>query len=166
LFDSTNNLFFFNLPIGINFKQSNFNFFNYSFLYNGNLKNLEFNLNSNFLNLETISTKFINSENLNLYSFFNLQNKNNFFQPDFVKSSRFVKRSQGLILPLRLKKSYDKSNLFVLDMNNYSYSTLKNKPNLQPDYLVLKQKRYTKKLNMTKLSYIENKKKQNYYSYL
>jgi hypothetical protein len=79
---------------------------------------------------------------------------------DYVESSRFIKRTQGVNLPLRIVKypfgldsTYDTNynistlNLFNLKFND-TENSLKHKSVPHTSYLSIKQKRYTKKKNI------------------
>jgi hypothetical protein len=84
------------------------------------------------------------NNNLNMYT-------------DYAESSRFIKRTQGINLPLRIVKypfgldsTYDTNynvetlNLFNLKFND-TENSLKHKTVPHSSYLTIKQKRYTKK---------------------
>lgn len=111
-------------------------------------KLLGFNFKKYLMSIKSIfNNKLLNlnlNSNLNMYS-------------DFVESSRSVKRTQGVNLPLRIVKYpfgldnvYDVNykaetlNLFNLKFN-YNESSLKHKTVPHSTYFAVKQKRYTKK---------------------
>lgn len=122
-------------------------------LSNSNLGDLNrFSLGANFKKFNMTVRSFFknilvnesNSSNLNIYS-------------DFVESSRSLKRTQGVNLPLRLVKypfgldsTYDTNynaetlNLFNLKFND-TETSVKHKTVPQSSYFSIKQKRYTKK---------------------
>lgn len=129
-----------------------------------NVKNFT-NINSYFSSLKN---KYKNTQNTvnndlflrekNIYflkykreSFFNLkinQSNLNFF--DFSDNSRFLKINFGQKLPFRLTKfnlSLSQNSLFNIKFNNEE-SLLRNRDLFNTNYLVIKQKKYTKKNNL------------------
>ena len=100
----------------------------------------------------------------NMLSLFNSLHSIKNFTLDFIENSRFLKRTQGLVLPLRINKA-----LFLVDSENVPFysqwgngdSTLKHKIKPYTTYLTFKQKRYKRKkiINFTtKHSYIDDSK--------
>ena len=161
------------------FNKSNFYFFNNSLTdYNAKLKlkkslwelkdssELTYNFNNLTLNESFFQKKYFNwnfkKYNLAIKSIFNNillnENSNNLnIYSDFVETSRSVKRTQGVNLPLRIVKypfgldnTYDTNynagdlNLFNLKFNDVETS-LKHKTIPHSSYFAIKQKRYTKK---------------------
>jgi heme/copper-type cytochrome/quinol oxidase subunit 2 len=141
---------------------------------NNYFQNLNFKKNSNLVN-ETdsillnfnLSNKFFNYNLKNQvesnYSFYNNfvsnnlnSNKNSFFNinyySDFIESSRYIKKQQGILLPVRLIKLDQKflaesNNEFVLFRFRFNSGNSniqsKNVPNTT--YMTIKQKRYERK---------------------
>jgi len=120
----------------------NINYLNYSFKkYSMTVKNLYSSL--------LIGLKSQN--NLNMYS-------------DYIESSRFLKRTQGINLPLRLVKypfgldntydtNYNSGNLNLFNLNfNDTENSLKHKTVPHSSYFSIKQKRYTKKKNILSIT--------------
>jgi len=127
----------FNLPSKYFFKlKSNFGNTLLNFDNNFNLK-----INDYFLKLKIknkINNIFVNQNNFNL-------NKHYF---DFTDNSRFLKIPFGQKLPLRIIKNNllltSNNNLFDFKFNNFN-NTFSNKNQYSTNFLVLKQKKYTKK---------------------
>jgi len=134
------------------------NFFSTSFSYDDNFF-FSFNneKNSLFFNNINFSNKNIIETNNNFYYNFLINNtKNNNFNinyySDFIESSRYLKKQQGSLLPIRLIKldlkwSEDSSNsqsLFRLRYNSGN-SNLQSKNVPNTTYMTIKQKRYERK---------------------
>ena len=124
--------------------ENNLGFFDNKFL-NFNFKSYSMvvkSLYKNFL-LNEDSTK----TNLNMYA-------------DYADSSRFLKRTQGIVLPLRIVKypfgldntygtNYNSETLNLFNLNfNDTENSLKHKTVPHSSYFSVKQKRYTKKKNI------------------
>ena len=101
------------------------------------------------------SKNFFNSRLNFFYKFFSLSDshyssKNSFMYSDFVESSRYLKKQQGVLLPFRLIKfdlnnpSLEPTTFFRLRWNN-GESNLQSKPTQNTPYLSIKQKRYERK---------------------
>lgn len=145
------NLYFFNFFGKKNFFSTSFSYDdNFFFSFNNEKNSLFFN-NINFSNKNIIET------NNNFYYNFLINNtKNNNFNinyySDFIESSRYLKKQQGSLLPIRLIKldlkwSEDSSNsqsLFRLRYNSGN-SNLQSKNVPNTTYMTIKQKRYERK---------------------
>ena len=163
--------------LNINLFKKNYYFFNNSSYLNNILNfkksnwlktdasEITYNLNSNEVSDQIFSLKFLNNNfknyNQNIKNIFNVLN-NNFentnlnMYSNFVDSSRFIKRTQGVNLPLRIvkypfgmDKTYDTNynletlNLFNLKFNDVENS-IKHKTIPHHSYFVIKQQKYTK----------------------
>jgi len=128
--------------------ENNLGFFDNKFL-NFNFKSYSMvvkSLYKNFL-LNEDSTK----TNLNMYA-------------DYADSSRFLKRTQGIVLPLRIVKypfgldntygtNYNSETLNLFNLNfNDTENSLKHKTVPHSSYFSVKQKRYTKKKNIPSIT--------------
>ena len=111
--------------------------------YKNIINSIESNLflkNKNFYFLKTKRSIFFNMN----------QNNLNFNYFDFSDNSRFLKINLGQKLPFRLTKlnlTFDKNNLFDIKFNDEENS-FKNRDLFNSNYLVIKQKKYTKKNNL------------------
>ena len=134
------------------------NFFSTSFSYDDNFF-FSFNNEKNalFFNNINSSNKTILETNNNFYYNFlvNSSKNNNFninYYSDFIESSRYLKKQQGSLLPIRLIKldlkwSEDSNNsqhLFRLRYNSGN-SNLQSKNVPNTTYMTIKQKRYERK---------------------
>lgn len=134
------------------FNKDNSSFFFLNDLFNFKLKHTNF---KNFNLLNSILLPYDNSQT-------NLSNRN---FSDWVESSRWIRRSQGVNKPFRLIKTpllidervysrlnnEDSLNLFR-SRYNLDNSKLVNKNYSHNPFLVLKQKRYTKKSNINPIT--------------
>lgn len=171
-----------------NFEQSNIylNFVSNKKNYLNNFESSDsFLLNESQSN--SIKSLFNNSKNdfdTNNKIFFNILNTNNSnsysnkisYYSDFIESSRYIKKQQGILLPIRLIKlnqKWNDSNDFTnLDLFRIRFNSgnsniqSKNVPNTT--YMSIKQKRYERKKNispitkMVKENYGANSKKIRY----
>lgn len=171
-----------------NFEQSNIylNFISNKKNYLNNFESSDsFLLNESQSN--SIKYLFNNSKNdfdTNNKIFFNILNTNNnnsysnkiSYYSDFIESSRYIKKQQGILLPIRLIKlnqKWNDSNDFTnLDLFRIRFNSgnsniqSKNVPNTT--YMSIKQKRYERKKNispitkMVKENYGANSKKIRY----
>lgn len=140
-----------------------------------NTSELSFNLNNSALEDSNFFEKKYFNFNIKKYSMsvknlyknllLNLKLNNNLnMYTDYAESSRFVKRTQGVNLPLRIVKypfgldnTYDTNynvetlNLFNLKFND-TENSLKHKTVPHTSYLSIKQKRYTKKKNISTIT--------------
>jgi len=97
-------------------------------------------------------------EDLSFYNniFFKTTN-NNINVYDFNDSSRFIKRTQGVTLPLRFIKTLTDYNTNSYDIFNIQYnentSTISSKIKPYTNSLILKQKRYKRKKIITPINY-------------
>ena len=172
-----------------NFEQSNIylNFLSNKKNYLNNFESSDsFLLNESQNN--SIKHLFNNSKNdfdTNNKIFFNILNTNNnnnsysnkiSYYSDFIESSRYIKKQQGILLPIRLiklnQKWNDSSDFTNLDLFRIRFNSgnsniqSKNVPNTT--YMSIKQKRYERKKNispitkMVKENYGANSKKIRY----
>lgn len=171
-----------------NFEQSNIylNFISNKKNYLNNFESSDsFLLNESQSN--SIKYLFNNSKNdfdTNNKIFFNILNTNNnnsysnkiSYYSDFIESSRYIKKQQGILLPIRLiklnQKWNDSSDFTNLDLFRIRFNSgnsniqSKNVPNTT--YMSIKQKRYERKKNispitkMVKENYGANSKKIRY----
>jgi heme/copper-type cytochrome/quinol oxidase subunit 2 len=118
-------------------------------------KSFSFNIKKYTMSIKTLYKNLLLNlklnNNLNMYT-------------DYAESSRFVKRTQGVNLPLRIVKypfgldsTYDTNynvetlNLFNLKFND-TENSLKHKTVPHSSYLTIKQKRYTKKKDINTIT--------------
>jgi len=135
-----------NLSIETNLTLVNFNLSNK--LFNYNLKNQTESNSLFFYNI------ILNNGNNNKNSFFNIN-----YYSDFIESSRYIKKQQGILLPIRLIKLDQKfstqlnneSTLFRFRFNSgNSNIQSKNVPNTT--YMTIKQKRYERKKSINSVT--------------
>lgn len=162
-----NNIFLENLQINNSFSKSSHYFSNFLFkknIFTSNISiddNFFFSTNSNldffFKNFNLTNKNLYENTNNFYYNFLsNFHNfKNNFelnHYSDFIESSRYLKKQQGSLLPIRIIKLDSKlnesnninQNLFRLRFNSgNSNLQTKNVPNTT--YMTIKQKRYERK---------------------
>lgn len=173
LFENTNNLKNNNFlleklqinnsnSISLNNYFSNF-FFKKSFFASTNQDDVFFfsyflNKNESFLKQINYSNKFLFDNSHSTYFNYilnSLKNKNNFnlnYYSDFIESSRYLKKQQGSLLPMRLIKLDIKLNdttnsiptLFKIRYNSGN-SNLQSKNVPNTTYMTIKQKRYERK---------------------
>ena len=137
---------------------------------NNSIKYLFNNSKNDFDTNNKIFFNILNTNNNNSYS-----NKISYYS-DFIESSRYIKKQQGILLPIRLiklnQKWNDSSDFTNLDLFRIRFNSgnsniqSKNVPNTT--YMSIKQKRYERKKNispitkMVKENYGANSKKIRY----
>lgn len=140
-------------------------FFNINhFFYSLKIKSLNTNINTNVNNSTSIKFLTGNSNNNNFFfnfkkrQFLNVNNigeGNAVYYFDFLENSRFLKVVFGQKLPFRLIKSnfsyLEKVALFDLKFNSIE-NQFKNKDLFNTNFLVIKQKKYTKKNSLISFS--------------
>lgn len=146
---NSNNIYFTNFFFKKSFFSSNLDLSENFFFSNTELKNEFFFKNMSLSNKNTIEF----SNNFYYNFIFNNNKKNNFninYYSDFIESSRYLKKSQGSLLPLRLIKldlkwsESSEFDLFRVRFNSgNSNIQSKNVPNTT--YMSIKQKRYERK---------------------
>lgn len=142
------------------------------------IKNLQLSFFFNFLKTSK-ENYYLNNKIFNNLLSKNILLKNNFnnlYYSDFIDSSRYLKKQQGVLLPLRLIKinqkwnsnnNHENQDLFRLRFNSgISVLQTKNLPN--DSYLSIIQKRYERKKNIKPIvkfvneDYSNDTKKKNY----
>ena len=149
-----------------NFKPISYNYFGF---FKNSLIN-DFSVNSIFFFFNFSDSNFFNfgfknfSINSIFYSFFSGFSKNysvsNRFFSDFSEISRFVKKTQGVKLPFRLVKNFlsmendlFQNEFFFKNSFGSGVSSLEEKNFSNSYFLVLKQKKYTRKDDIRPVTY-------------
>ena len=168
----TSNLLNINSSFLINSNTLSNSSYNYFFYLNSSKKNFlsESNVDNFFFSDLNLEKKFY-SNNLKIkleqtnnffYNFLNNKNYslnlNTNYYSDLVESSRYIKKQQGILLPLRLIKlslnndySENTNNIFRLRFNSGN-SNLQSKNVPNTTYMTIKQKRYERKKNLNSLT--------------
>lgn len=140
---------------------NNFENLNNNNFYFNNFK-LHFNLGGFFFGINRAPVNFFSflNDKLNFFIFDSVYKQNKLFN-DYTEVSRFIKKQQGVKIPFRLVKNlffldeFENSKLFKCFFND-GVSYLENKQITNTSFLVLKQKKYARKDNISTTCFIKN----------